>query len=280
MLSITRNASLPLRLRRKIGKIMPKPESGKDFDIDIFGSTYHGRTGNFMDNKIYIYGCHETATIRLIRQRLEKIRRKKGLSVYLDIGTNTGLHLIAAAPVCDSAHGFEPWEKVRTVAERHVKENNLKNVKIFPFGLADKDADLPYHAPEGGNLGTGFFTHKNESGKAPESLSVRRGDDVIRENNIAPSLMKIDVEGFEKYVLQGLQHTLTLHKPDIIFEYNAETRKDKPEDIEAILTLLEDDYEFYGILPSREMPKLVPFQLGKRYENVLATAKTQSQHTP
>lgn len=273
MLSITRNVSIPLRLRRKIGKMMPKPESGKDFEIDIFGTTYHGRTGNFMDNKIYVYGCHETATIRLIRQRLEEIRQKKGTSVYLDIGTNTGLHLIAAAPVCDAAYGFEPWEKVRTVAERHVKENNLKNVKIFPFGLADKDADLPYHAPEGGNLGTGFFTQKSDA-TAPESLSVRRGDDVIRENGIAPSLMKIDVEGFEKYVLEGLQHTLALHKPDIIFEYNAETRKDKPEDIEAILTLLEDEYEFYGILPSREMPKLVPFQLGKRYENVLATAKS------
>src|SRR5262249_41043325 len=140
MLAITRNPLIPLRLRKKIGKLGAPPDN-LDFSIDVFGYSYSGRTDTHLDRKVYQYGLHESATIRLLRDLLAK---RKGKAVYLDIGTNTGLHMLAVAGVADAAYGFEPWEKVRKQAEANFATNNLANFKVFPFGLSDKDAILPF----------------------------------------------------------------------------------------------------------------------------------------
>src|SRR5262245_13820259 len=113
-LKITRSPCLPLRLRKKIGNLIRIPE-GQNFSMSVFGHTYDGTTNTHLDRKVFTYGLHEPATIRLIRQLLLRAK-KNGPAVYLDIGTNTGLHLLAAAEIADQAYGFEPWEKVRTTA--------------------------------------------------------------------------------------------------------------------------------------------------------------------
>ena len=273
-LAFTRNPGIPLKLRRRIGKIFHRDIGSRDFEITVLGARYAGRTDNIMDKKIYLYGCHETSTIRLIQTILKRQRSDDQSPVYLDIGTNTGLHLVTAAPFADKAYGFEPYAPVREKALANIGRNQFDNVRVFPFGLSNADAELPYTPPCSGNLGNGYFQASEQSPVNDDTtitLSVRKGDDVMRDNNIAPTLMKIDVEGFEKFVLEGLQDTISSHRPDIIFEYNAETRRHDSDVIEDIKAVLGDHYSLYGICRSRELPKLVTFNQSKAFENVLAT---------
>jgi len=115
LLAFTRSPYVPLTIRKKIGK-MASPQPGVVFQVGMFGQLYQGQTGNHMDNKIYLYGLHESATVRLMRDILAH-QRKIGLSpVLMDIGTNAGQHLIATASLADRAVGFEPWEAVREKA--------------------------------------------------------------------------------------------------------------------------------------------------------------------
>lgn len=264
MLSILKNSSIPLRLRKKIKKFVGKPAAGQEFSAPMFEHVYHGKTGNHQDDKIFIYGMHEPATIRLMRAVLSFQKEKGIVPVYADIGTNMGQHLIAVSGRAFQAYGFEPWDVVRAVANMQIQKNGAQHVSVFPFGLSDHDAFLPYTRPQNDNLGTGMF---NDGGK--DTLEVRQGDAVFAEIKDLPSVMKIDTEGFEDKVMRGLSQTIAKSRPVIVFEYSAETRKIMSDEA-AIQSLLGRGYRLYGILPSREYPALAPFKEDRKFENIVA----------
>lgn len=267
-LSVTRNPRIPLTIRKKIGKC-GVVRAGQTFRIDLFGRHYDGMTGIHMDDKIYLYGLHEAATVRLIRRILTRQKAMDLKPVYMDIGTNAGMHLVAAADLAAEAYGFEPWGVVRQKALHNMDINGLDHVRIFDFGLSDENAALPFQPPGDNNLGTGMFV--GESGGATVTLTVRKGDDVVREQAIRPTLLKMDIEGHEKKALSGLRETLRACKPDVIFEYDGHSRADLG-DPAVLADLFGEGYLFYGIKRSREHPALEPFNPAKKYENVLATA--------
>lgn len=276
MIYITRSPALPLRLRKKLARLARLPAIGTEFTVPFFGSIYHGRIGNHIDNKIYLYGAHEAATLRLIQVILQAAPPPK---TFVDIGVNSGAHLICGARVADQSYGFEPWPAIRPIADRNIDANTLSSkVTLLPYGLSDCDEILPYLAPAGTNLGTGAFAKDNVAQVEQEtgvsinqaiSLQVRRGDDVMRELNIRPTLIKIDTEGFEKHVLTGLKDTLAQHRPAVIFELGTVNRHDFATPA-MTAGYFPNSYQFYGILRSREYPRLVPFDPHRRYENVLA----------
>lgn len=236
--------------------------------MNLFGQNYEGTTGIHMDDKIYLYGLHEAATVRLMRDILVRQKQQGTSPVYMDIGTNAGMHLIAVADLADKAYGFEPWHTVREKALHNVTINKLDHVTVFDFGLSDEDADLPFRPPENNNLGVGMFV--DTTNDETIILKVCKGDDIVSKNNIKPTLMKMDVEGHEKKALTGLHDTIREFKPDIVFEYSDGSREDLG-DPQTLKELFGDNYKFYGIKRSREKPALEPFNPSKKYENVLAT---------
>lgn len=267
LLPILRNDKIPLRVRKKLGKLIGSPAPDRPFHIKVFGAAYEGKTGNHQDDKIYSYGSHEAATLRAMRDILAYQKSKGQKPVYLDIGTNVGQHLIAVAGNATAAFGFEPWGKVRAIAQHNLDINGFGHVKIMPYGLSDADAQLPYFPPEGGNLGVGSFAVANDS--ATVTLEVRKGDTALAEFNIAPTLLKIDTEGFEAHVLRGLKETIEKYRPAIVFELSEQTRKDFPS-LEVMRAFFPKGYSFHGICRSREMPKILPYSPNKRFENLLA----------
>lgn len=264
MHNLLKNPYIPLRIRKKIKKFMAKPEPGQEFSAPMFEHVYHGKTGNHQDDKIFIYGMHEPATIRLMRSAL-KFQKEKGIvPVYADIGTNMGQHLIAISGCAFKAYGFEPWDVVRNIANMQIQKNDAKHVSVFPFGLSDHDAMLPYTRPQNDNLGTGMF---GEGGS--DTLEVRQGDSVFAGIKDLPTVMKIDTEGFEDKVLRGLAQTIARSRPVIVFEYSSGTRAAMADEA-AIQKALGQGYRLYGILPSREYPALAPFKEGRKFENIVA----------
>lgn len=265
MRDLTLNTTLPLRLRKKLGKRL-KIENDFPFTQPVFEYLYHGTTGAHLDNKVYLYGLHEAATIRLLR-RILRTQAKQGIKpVYWDVGTNSGLHLLATCGLCEQAYGFEPYDKIRLQAEHNLQANAITNTYIFEFGLSDQNTELNFKPPENNNLGVGHFTEEKTS---PLTLPVKRGDDLAGDTALPPSLIKLDIEGHEKQALQGLRDTIEKHQPAIIFEYSAASRADFADE-QNRKELFPGSYSFHGILRSREQPKLKPFNPRKKYENILA----------
>ncbi len=247
-------------MKKFVGKPAPKIQ----FSAPLFEHQYFGQTGNHQDDKIFLYGMHEPATIRFMRAVLRYQKSKNMIPVYADIGTNMGQHLIGVCGLAKQTYGFEPWQVVRDIATMQIQKNNIQNAHIFPFGLSDVHAHLPYSKPENDNLGTGMLIQGGA-----DVLEVREGDSVFKDLPHLPSLMKIDTEGFEDKVMRGLYDTISQTRPVIVFEYSTETREILCDET-AFQNLLGLGYRLYGIKPSREYPSLAPFCVRKRFENAIA----------
>jgi FkbM family methyltransferase len=144
-------------------------------------------------------------------------------------------------------HAFEPWAPVLKKLRRHIEINRLKNVVIHPFGLGNENSKQPFYAPPDNNLGMGSFVKEFGSPNPPEEvLEIRIGDDVLEKAGVASvDVIKMDIEGYEKLALKGLDRTLRKHRPIVEFELSANPQS--PVSIKShaeLLSLFPENYEF------------------------------------
>jgi FkbM family methyltransferase len=150
-----------------------------------------GATGN-----IYC-GLHEFVEMSFLLHLL------RPNDLFLDVGANIGSYTILAASVCKArAIAFEPDPDAARVLRRNIAINHLSS-------LADvREAALGgVHGQIAFTLG--LDTMNRVAGPGDQSVQVvpiRRLDDISDAE--APTLIKMDVEGFEEQVLSGASRVL------------------------------------------------------------------------
>ena len=220
-------------------------EKSFDFTADLNGVRYQGNTGNLIDKNIFYYGAFEKPVLFFLRDIMTSAHSDQG--IFLDIGANTGQHSLFMSRHAKEIHAFEPWEPVLKRLRRHVEINRLKNVVIHPFGLGDKNSRQLFYRPPDSNLGTGSFVKEFASTNSPESiLEIRVGDEVLEKAGVTSvALIKMDIEGYEKLALKGLERTLRRHRP--IVEFELSTDPQSPVSVkspEELRSLFPENYEF------------------------------------
>ena len=99
-------------------------------------------------------------------------------------------------------HAFEPFALVRDQLQRQIEENQLDNITLHPLGLGNDNTRLPFYAPTGSNAGIGSFDADSTSkgNVRAGDLALARATIIFRNKGIDRiDLVKIDVEGFEKF---------------------------------------------------------------------------------
>lgn len=125
--------------------------------------------------------------------------------VVVDIGANIGLlTLIAAKRVGDigKVYAFEPHQKIFKFLENNIKSNKLRNVYLNNIALGAEQEVLALSNKKLDDMNQ-ILPVTNES---HIKIMVKKLDDCLPHESIA--LMKIDVEGYEKFVLQGARKLL------------------------------------------------------------------------
>jgi FkbM family methyltransferase len=139
----------------------------------------------------------------------------KGDGVVLDVGGNIGAftdYVLSKYPNTE-IHIFEPVSKFKTYLEN--KYNNT-NTKFTPKGISDTQSKANIKC-DITNLGW------NEISDTGEEILLITLDDYIKDNNIVNiSFIKIDVEFYEPFVLNGMKHFIetTKNLPIIVIEHN------------------------------------------------------------
>ena len=162
-------------------------------------------------------GLYELDTARLIHRLL------KPNSWFVDVGANLGYFTLLAARWTGPAgrvDAFEPDPINRARLEAHLHENNLANVCIHPIAASSQGGEVELIHPQaaGTNHGMASF-YKSLTGEG-QTFTVRtaRLDQTL---DGLPDLIKIDVEGAELAVIQGLEKILTASQPPkLIIEHN------------------------------------------------------------
>jgi FkbM family methyltransferase len=191
----------------------PACADGAEFVTPFFGTRYRGQFDSFIDWSTYYYGAYALDDLELIGDLLTAWREP----VFVDVGANVGHHTLFAATCCRRVIAIEPFEPLLKRIRQKVDENTLTNVTIVNCGLADHNGAEAFTPPTTHNRGTGAFGQAQAGSVA---LPVRRGDDVLADvGATTPNFIKIDTEGFELKVLEGLAKTLAAARPIVFAEW-------------------------------------------------------------
>ncbi len=155
-----------------------------------------GATGN-----IYL-GLHDFYEMGFLLHFLRKE------DVFADIGANIGSYSILASGVNKATTiAFEPSATTFLQLQKNITINHLENkVKAFSLALGAKVETLYFTtALDTINHVVPEYEMKNTENRV--EVNVDTLDNIAKEQGV-PSLIKIDVEGFETEVINGMEKTL------------------------------------------------------------------------
>ena len=142
-------------------------------------------------------------------------------TVIVDIGANLGAHTLEFADKVGNTgcvYAFEPQRIVYYQLCTNIFINGYDNIYAFNKALSDKNGITHIEEQDfyfNGTLNIGN-THIMNHGKPVEEMKL----DDFNLNNV--SLIKIDVQGYEPFVLKGSIETIKRNKPIILIEIEDE----------------------------------------------------------
>lgn len=158
----------------------------------------------------------------------------KSGKTFVDIGSHVGSWTITLGPHCKQVHAFECNRHVFNILCANIALRKLSHTASTHFcGLSSEASIMTYYKRnhEGGPNGVQFLRETDKSCEK-EEIQVCKLDDFEIENI---GLLKIDVEGHEKHVIQGALETLKNNGyPPFIFEsWHSRRELEYPYDVPA-----------------------------------------------
>ena len=162
--------------------------------------------------------------------------------LFIDVGSNHGHYTMISSGICGSTSiSIEPVKKTFDRLKINIELNKLRNVKLHNIGISDSEGELFIS----NNMGSMNRIINKVSDNNCELMQVSTLDNLlISEKNI--SLIKIDVEGYEKQVLSGSKEILKNPNLNvIIIELNDSNLQYDYNENETISIIKENGFSPY-----------------------------------
>ena len=162
------------------------------------------------DNLGYLLGTDEPHLQRAIRKYVAA-----GDTVY-DVGANQGyvsLSLARRVGPGGRVFAFEPVPRNIETFRRNIQINGIENVRLLEFAASDRTGEAVIRIAA--NLSTASLVwHRNDPSATELSIRTVSIDELVAAGEIGrPKFVKVDVEGAEDSVLQGMRRTLSAARP-------------------------------------------------------------------
>lgn len=133
--------------------------------------------------------------------------------LVLDIGGNIGFFSLVLGELTDlrgTVHLYEPVPHLSELCAVTLRDAPFRAV-VHPYGLAESSTRTHIYLAADGNLGWNTLVAERARGMVEVEIEIRRFDPTSIEK--PPSFVKIDVEGAEHRVLEGLEEALRSWSP-------------------------------------------------------------------
>ncbi|WP_323024600.1 FkbM family methyltransferase [Castellaniella sp.] len=181
--------------------------------------------------------------------------------VFLDIGANRGWYSLVLSQAFPNSviRAFEPIPSTFDALEKNISLNNFKNIKPFCVGMSNQPGEVEFlFAKDVAGATSMKLTGQSRGHADLERIicTTTTLDTFCADQQLTPSLIKIDVEGAELLVVQGGGNVLS-HTPVLLIELLRKWSKEfgyHPNDVFEILA----QYGYEAWVFSEDNEKLEP----------------------
>jgi FkbM family methyltransferase len=229
----------------------------------VFGAKIGIRFPDTIQTKLFYFGIWEPQLTNFISSRL-----KKG-DYFIDVGANIGyFSLLASTLVGDGGKVFaiEASPTIFNLLNRNIQLNKFANIRTFNIAASDSHGTLNLYIAPDENIGhsTTVASIAENDGHKLEAvvLGMPLHEIIGKENLLNARIIKVDVEGAEISVIQGIVHLLKTfsEKTEWVIEITPNGTKEKAIEI---LQLINDfrnaDYHLYELGNDYNVSSYLPY---------------------
>ena len=205
---------------------------------------------------LYYHGIYEREQTRIFERLIEQLRP----DTFLDIGANLGYYsLTAAAQGVARVISLEPSPEICEIFQASIALNPRLAPRIEPTQAAasDCDGEIAFWMNDSReNHGLGSIVGSARGHAAPE-IGVRgvRVDSLLDGKPLGKLLCKIDVEGAEQRVLDGMSRTIEKSRPTFLIEVHPRELSQQGQSAGGFVECLRDrSYQLHVLASGKEIP--------------------------
>lgn len=204
------------------------------------GITYRLDISDYMEHALYFNISNH---VDFDRRMLYSLIRED--YVCFDIGANIGETTLNFAQLAKNGkvYSFEPVPFLYERLTTNVGLNTFKNIELHNLAISDNSDDLFFEAPKNRNS-SGISLTKENSNTSMRVASNTLDEFVSSKQIEKIDFIKIDVEGFENYVINGAKQTLKKFKPMLFVEIDNRYLIPKNTSEKKLLTQLQQEFSY------------------------------------
>lgn len=164
-------------------------------------------------------------------------------NVFIDVGASIGSYSFMLAKQFKIVIAVEPNPKTVLKLEKTIRQRKMENIRVYPYALSNRDGEAPFYLDhtfgrlEGSADTLESAFHYRPGSNRKKDLTVKGEDECVVETRRFDSLfkelqtidlVKIDVEGSEFKVLEGMPKSLGNIR-NLIIELHDRERKGELE---------------------------------------------------
>lgn len=168
--------------------------------------------------ELLLFNTHEPISTKLVTKLL-----KKGMTC-LDIGANIGYYVLLESKIVgDNGKilAVEPSPENFSFLKKNIELQNSTNIKAYNFAAGDTEGNLDFLIYENAS-NSGMIIPKGTQPKWPGKIiqvPVKKIDNFLDELGITKiDFLRMDVEGYEYHIFEGMKKTIEKSKPIIQIE--------------------------------------------------------------
>jgi FkbM family methyltransferase len=229
------------------------------FLLKINHSLYQvGFIDSYIGSRVYLISyyfykkLYEAKRFLKILLFLKRNFGEQSISTFVDVGAHVGTttRMILGVFPLSKGFAFEPDPRnVRFFTDWNRKFLDCQQITIESIAVWRNSGLIPFKFQESNTANNKF---DDSSNSMCDCISL---DDYFLDFQGTIDLVKIDVQGFEREVLQGSQYLLDKNLPFLIIEFDLSALHNSRNKTKALATLLLDKgYVPWDILGNHEMP--------------------------
>jgi FkbM family methyltransferase len=194
--------------------------------------------------------------------------------VFIDVGANIGyFSLIAAGEQVSKVYAFEPTPQTLSLLHENIQLNSFEScIEVVPKAVGNQNKPVSFTLTT--ETEVNHLTLKGETSSQSITVPCTTLDSFVKQKNLSHiAMIKVDVEGAEMLVFQGLKNMLKNKQVEVIlFEVNKQSEQFGFSYLDYFDFFEKYEYSLFEIDSSFHLRKITKTWQPQGTPNILATS--------